>query len=363
MTILRTGVIGAGMIAQIEHIPNLQRLRDRFALVAVCDPSPAARAFVGETFAVPAVATVAELLAHELDAVVVASPDPLHLDHVLAAFAAGLHVFCEKPLCYGVADIDRLIAARDHADKVGQVGYMKRFDPSYEEALRRLPGDAGQLRFVSVEVNDPDAWPFIRHHAHRRVADVAPDLVAQARELQCQQVGRAVEVPLSGDLLAGFTAAYCSSLVHDVNAVHGLLDALGVPDGEVVGAQLFARGDGGHGTVRLMDGRALWSMTHLTVPTLADYRERIALYFDHAILELVFPSPWLNHQPTRLTIQRSDGHELRTEEIRVGFEEAYLRELDGFWEAIIAGAPVRTPFEQARRDQQLLCALATRAAR
>jgi predicted dehydrogenase len=362
MTVLRTGVIGAGLIAQIEHIPNLLRLRGRFALAVVCDPSPTARAFVAETFGVPAVATVEELLGHGLDAVVVASPDALHLDHVLAAFAAGLHVFCEKPLCYGAADIDRLVAARDGAGRVGQVGYMKRYDPGYEAALRLLPGDAGQLRLVSVEVNDPDAWPFVRHHAHRRALDVDPALVERARAMQREQVARAVEVPLTGDLYTGFTAAYCSSLVHDVNAVHGLLDALGVPDGQVVGAQLFAGGDGGLGTVRLLDGRAVWSMTHLTVPMLADYTERVALYFDHALLELVFPSPWLNHQPTRLVIRRSDGEALRTEETRAGFEEAYIRELEGFWASIVEGAPVRNMFEHARRDQRLLCALAARAA-
>ena len=362
MTILRTGVIGAGLIAQIEHIPNLTRMRQRFAPTVVCDPSPAARAFVAETFGVPAVATVEELLDHRLDAALVASPDALHLDHVLAAFAAGLHVFCEKPLCYGTADIDRLIQARDRAGRVGQVGYMKRFDPSYEAALRLLPGDADRLRFVSVEVNDPDAWPFVRHHAHRRAADVDPLLAERARAMQREQVARAVEVPLAGDLYTGFTAAYCSSLVHDVNAVHGLLDALGVPEGEVVGAQLFAGGDGGLGTVRLLGGRAVWSMTHLTVPALADYTERIALYFDHAILELIFPSPWLNHQPTRLPVRRSDGHALRMEEVRTGFEAAYARELEGFWASVVEGVPVRNPFEDARRDQRLLCALAARAA-
>ena len=109
-------------------------------------------------------------------------------------------------------------------------------------------------------------------------------------------------------------------------------------------------------------GVRVWSMTHLTVPALADYSERIALYFDHALLELVFPSPWLNHQPTRLAIRRSDGHELRTEEVRTGFEEAYVRELEGFWASAVEGAPVRNSFEHARRDQKLLCALAARAA-
>ena len=62
-----------------------------------------------------------------------------------------------------------------------------------------------------------------------------------------------------------------------------------VLEGKVVGAQLFAGGDGGLGTVRLLAGQAVWNMVHLTVPKLADYRERIALYFDDAMLELVFP--------------------------------------------------------------------------
>jgi hypothetical protein len=131
---------------------------------------------------------------------------------------------------------------------------------------------------------------------------------------------------------------------------------MGVPDGEVVGAQLFADGAGGLGTVRLLGGRAVWNMVHLTVPRLADYRERIALYFDDAVLELVFPSPWLNHQPTELRMRRSDGTVLHTTETRSGFEEAYVRELENFWSAIVDGTPVRAPFEQARRDQALLCA-------
>ena len=47
-----------------------------------------------------------QLLAQPLDAVVIASPDALHREQMLAAFAKGLHVFCEKPLCYGADDID-----------------------------------------------------------------------------------------------------------------------------------------------------------------------------------------------------------------------------------------------------------------
>lgn len=354
---IRTGIIGGGGVAQVEHVPNLARLADRFELIGCFDPSPVARAFIAEHYGVAGHARLEDLLALPLDAVVIASPDALHKEHVLAAFAAGLHVFCEKPLCYGAADIAELIAARDRAGRVLQVGYMKRFDPSYEEALRLLPG-ADRLRLVAVEVCDPDAWPFIRHHAWRRSEDVPAALIAETAAKQREQALRAVAAPLDEIALRGFCTAYCSSLVHDVNAVHGLLDGMGLATAGIAGAQLFAGGEGGHGSVRLAGGRALWTMTHLAVPGLPDYRERISLYFDDQTLELEFPSPWLNHQPTRLTLRRGDSHRLHVEHVRPGYEEAFVEELKGFAAAIAGEAPVRNTAEQASRDMELLCGLA-----
>jgi hypothetical protein len=143
-----------------------------------------------------------------------------------------------------------------------------------------------------------------------------------------------------------------------VNAVHGLLEALGIGDGEIVGAQLFAGGEGGQGAVRLLGGQALWNMVHLAVPALADYRERITLYFDDSTLELEFPSPYLNHQPTTLTIRTSGGHTLTSRDIRTGYEEAFVEELKGFWSAIVEGQPVRNTAEHARRDMKLLAGMA-----
>jgi predicted dehydrogenase len=355
---IRVGVIGAGGIAQVEHIPNLLKLKRRFDVVGVFDPSRKVRFFVADEFGLAAFDTLDALLALPLDAVVIASPDALHKEHMLAAFARGLNVFCEKPLCYAVADIDEVIAARDRAGKVLQVGYMKRFDPSYETALKRLPGTAKTLRYVSVEVDDPDAWPFFRHHNHLPGDDVPAEIVAEAKAKQREQVLRAVaglEDPLD---YKGFTGPYCSSIVHDVNAVHGLLDALGVGDGEISGAELFAKGEGGQGAVRLLGGQALWNMVHLAVPKLADYRERISLYFDDSVLELEFPSPYLNHQPTRLSIRTSDGNRLEVEDIRTGYEEAFVEELKGFWSAVAEGASVRNTAEHARRDMKLLAGLA-----
>jgi predicted dehydrogenase len=110
--------------------------------------------------------------------------------------------------------------------------------------------------------------------------------------------------------------------------------------------------------VRLLGGRALWNMVHLKVPALADYSEKITFYFDEGILELEFPSPWLNHQPTRLTVKTSDGYTHVREDVRTGYEEAFIEELKGFWSAIVEGKSVRNTAEQARRDMTLLSGLA-----
>ncbi|MBX3568104.1 MAG: Gfo/Idh/MocA family oxidoreductase [Rhizobiaceae bacterium] len=360
MTKLRIGVVGAGTIAQVEHIPNLIALHDLYDLAGVADPSAITRDFVTATWGVRGFDTPEALLAEPLDAILIASPDPLHRSQVLAALAKGLHVFCEKPLCYSPSEIGEIIAARDAAGRVVQVGTMKRFDPAYRLALDSLPGTAQTLRMISVEVNDPDAWPYVAHRPLKRGDDIDRALVAQAVAAQRAQVSEALGSVPSDLAYRGFTGAYSSSMVHDVNAVHGILERLGVPDGEVVGATIFADGEGGHGTVSLLGGKALWTMTHLAVPGLADYRERITVTFDDAVLELVFPSPYLNHQPTRLTIRTSDGHTARETELRPGYGEAFVEELRGFHAAITAGAPVVNTPEHAARDMALLVAMARR---
>jgi predicted dehydrogenase len=150
--------------------------------------------------------------------------------------------------------------------------------------------------------------------------------------------------------------------VHDVNLVHGLLDSLGLQSGDVVGAAFFAKSEGGQAAVRLKPGGALWSMSHVAVPKLADYLERVSLFFDDRIFELMFPSPYLNHQPTRLTEKVSDGHHARAILHRPSYQEAFVEELKAWWRAIVEGTPVENSLEEARRDIALLASLGRVAA-
>jgi predicted dehydrogenase len=360
---LRIGVVGAGLIGQVEHIPNLLRMRDRFELVGVADASAKMRAELDRRGIKP-FPDYQSLLECSLDALLIAAPDQYHAEMTLAALAKGVHVFCEKPLCFSVSEAREVKAARDKAGRVVQVGYMKRFDPNYELLRGMMPEGGRGLRFISVEVQDPDFWPFNQHQGDFvKIDDVPPALIAEGRARMVRQVERATGKVLDGAALRGFTNSYCSSLVHNINAVHGLLSTMGVETDGVIGAAFFAGGDGGHGSLRLKDRDAIWQMTHLFVPHVADYRERISLYFDDAVFELTFPSPYLNHFPTRLHVARSQGNVWQRTEYRAGYEEAFIRELIGFWSSVAEGASVRNTVEHAERDLELAARLAECALR
>jgi hypothetical protein len=358
---VRIGVVGAGMIAQVEHIPNLLFLRDLFQLVAVADPSQRVRAEVGERHGVPTVPDMDRLLALPLDALLVALPDPLHADAVLAGLGAGLHVFCEKPLCFTEAEAAAIADKRDATGRVVQVGYMKRFDPNYEAALDLLPEGGGGLRYISVEVSDPDSWPFVDHRPLLRPDDVPAELIADCRARQRAQVAEALGATVDGEHLRGYADPLMSGVIHAVNAIHGMLDRMGLEAGEVIDGHIWSQGESASGTVSLLGGRACWHFAQVLVPNIAWYRERYVLHFDDTVIELEFPAPYLNNQQTNLWVRRSQGLRLETTHIQAGYGEAFVRELEAFHGSIRDGLPQRNTVEQAIRDARLLTRVARAA--
>ena len=111
MSKLNIGVIGAGRIAQAAHLPALARAEGA-DLVGLCDPSETLSQHVAARYEVPGYTTVDELLAAaEVEAVIVAVPDRLHLPLASQALRAGKHVLVEKPLAATRAEAEELAAA------------------------------------------------------------------------------------------------------------------------------------------------------------------------------------------------------------------------------------------------------------
>jgi myo-inositol 2-dehydrogenase / D-chiro-inositol 1-dehydrogenase len=130
------GVIGAGMMGT-DHVRTLTAAVDGAQVCAVADADPAraeAAAALGgaRTFSDPH-ALIAD---PEVDRVVVASYDASHEEFVLACIAAGKPVLCEKPLATTAEACLHVIDAEVAAGRrLVTLGFMRRFDPGYEELL------------------------------------------------------------------------------------------------------------------------------------------------------------------------------------------------------------------------------------
>jgi predicted dehydrogenase len=357
---LRVGLVGAGLVGQAEHAFYLWEEQERFIFVALADASAKVREAVGERYGLESLhGDIHGLLGEGLDAVVIAAPDCFHPDLAVTALEAGLHVMCEKPLALTLAGCDRIAAARDRAKRVLQIAYMKRYDPAYRRALELLPKRIEDVKLISVEVNDPDHAPFVAHLPMTWPDDIPAALRQQARTQTAAQLQESAGRPLEEAEARALGGGFLSSLVHDVAVVHGMLAHLGVAlPTEADSGAIYDDGRGVEFGFALPGGGRV-RMTHLNLPGVPDYSERITVYAADRIIELGFPSPYLRHLPTRLTLRRGDqrqGHDHALERIEdhASYEEAFREELRAFHAAATGAAPVETPIEQARRDIELL---------
>ena len=146
-TPIRIGVIGAGAIAQLAHLPSLAKLKGA-ELAALCDNDGAKARALADRFGIPDVFTdLEEALGYEqLDAVVIATPNHLHEPHVLSALAAGCHVLCERPLALSTRGVERILAAAQRADRSVLVANNHRFRNDVQAMLGFLRGgELGRL--------------------------------------------------------------------------------------------------------------------------------------------------------------------------------------------------------------------------
>jgi predicted dehydrogenase len=149
-TRLRVAIIGLGAWGTRAHLPAFVARSD-VEVVALVDVreevlrSAAAQYGISRTFG-----EVDELFASAcgLDAVVIAAPTDRHHELVQKAFAAGVHVLCEKPLAYDLSQARELAAAAHDSNRVARIGFLFRFSPVVTRMKELV--DAGYIGEVQL---------------------------------------------------------------------------------------------------------------------------------------------------------------------------------------------------------------------
>jgi predicted dehydrogenase len=159
---LRVGVIGGGVMGKTHVLSLLATTGAELAGIAAPDVSPEVAALCSAAGA-PVSGDVTGLLrSGGVDAVVLATPTDTHVSLVEEAAAAGLHVFCEKPLALDVKQARAAVGACEQAGVKLAVGHVVRYFPAYAKIhelvkrgeigspamakCRRMSGPPGEVR-------------------------------------------------------------------------------------------------------------------------------------------------------------------------------------------------------------------------
>lgn len=159
---VRVGVVGLGRMGKF-HAANLAGRVPLADLVRIVDADEGtARDISGRLREVEWSTDYADLLEDsEIEAVIVASPTPLHADMVEAAAEAGKHVFCEKPISLEVERTYEVVEAAREAGIKLQVGFHRRFDPDYRRAWEKIrAGEVGEVFLFRTSLRDMQAPGF-----------------------------------------------------------------------------------------------------------------------------------------------------------------------------------------------------------
>ena len=152
-----------------EEVPGV-------SLQAICDADAARARKAADATGALRIASdpLAVINDKSTDAVVIAAPDQFHASLALACIAAGKPVLCEKPLSQDVKEcLDVMAAEEKRGQHLVQVGFMRRFDPSYSEIKSLLTaGDLGKaLMFHCFHRNVSPAYDF---RAEMAICNSAP---------------------------------------------------------------------------------------------------------------------------------------------------------------------------------------------
>ena len=195
---MKIALAGAGAFGE-KHLDGLRNI-DGVKVVSLVGRTLEATRKVADKYGIGHVTTdLAESLARDVDAVILATPTQLHAAQAIQCLEAGKHVQVEIPLADSLADAEAVLAKQQETKLVAMAGHTRRFNPSHQWVHRRVA--AGELAVQQMDVQtyffrrrninakgEPRSWTdhLLWHHAAHTVDlfawQAGPIVAAQAIE-------------------------------------------------------------------------------------------------------------------------------------------------------------------------------------
>lgn len=350
--LIHVGVIGAGEVARVIHLPTLQLLNHLYRIVAVCDLSLKVVGFCTSRHHIPTGTTdpYEVIDSPHIDLIFNLTSDEFHETYTIAALEADKHVMVEKPLSLSLPSAQRIIDAEKKARNGARVfvDYMRRYAPTFVNAFKREVASIDRILYArSRDIVGPNA-SFVSQSgtSATKFTDFPPETAAVRTKLLnvlLQEAFPNQEVTQERRDYCRFLGSLSS---HDLSLMREVLgfpeSVTGVSVNEPFYSAIFkCRRNGEAFSVTYESG----------IDSVPRFDSHLTVYGENKTVSIQYDTPYIKGLPIKVIIDEINEHgEAVTREILSSYEDAYTAELKELHSCLTSGKAIKTTAEDAMQD-------------
>jgi predicted dehydrogenase len=354
--ILKVGIIGAGEVAQVIHLPTLSLLTHLYQMVAICDVSGRTAAHCAQKFHIPRHTTDPDEIIHDaaVDVVFILTSDEFHAVYAVAALQAGKSVMIEKPLTLSLPAAHRIVEAERSAPGKVFVGYMRRYAPAFTRAFQREVASIPKILYARVrDFPGPNA-AFVSQSGTYAVRhnDVPSSAGEERNRLLGELFGEAFAE--TGLTSTDETQKFCRFLgslgSHDLSLMR---ETLGFPE-SVAGVSVNDPFYTAIFNYKDKHGNPFAVTYESGIDEVQTFDAHIAVYGARKRVWIQYDTPYVKGLPIHVRVEEINEHgEKQLRDIVSSYEDAYTAELLELYACMVDGKPIKTTAEDAMNDLRL----------
>ncbi|KEQ93353.1 hypothetical protein AUEXF2481DRAFT_99643 [Aureobasidium subglaciale EXF-2481] len=354
MTRLRIGIIGAGEVTQIIHLPTLCQLSHLYKFTAICDLSRKNAEHCAAKYHIPKVTTDPQEIINspDVDIVFISVSDEFHEPYAIAALEAQKNVFIEKPITLSMQSAQRIIDAEKKSKGRVWVGYMRRHSRTFTDAFKRELESIPKILYArSRDFSGPNG-KFTSQSGTFPVKNT--DFPRSAGAERNKRVDALLKEAFGGEPTPEQVkyARFLGSLgSHDLSLMR---EALGFPE-DVTAVTVNEPFYTATFKCRNKSGDPFFVTYESGIDGVPEFDAHLAVYGENKRVTIFYDSPYIKTQkPVMVRVQEvNDAGEVQTREIISSFEDAFATEFQDMHDCLVNGKEIKTSAEDAINELKL----------
>ncbi|HIE14830.1 TPA: Gfo/Idh/MocA family oxidoreductase [Candidatus Bathyarchaeota archaeon] len=185
---IKVGIAGLGRSGWRNHALVLEKLSDKYKIVAVTDPIKERRREAVDRFDCVAYTDYDSLISDDnVELVVVATPSYLHASQTIKALESDRDVVCEKPMATSLAEADAMIETAERTGRLLTIFQNRRYSPDFMKVREVIQsGKLGRIVLIKMSWHSFGRrwdWQTLKKFGGGELNNTGPHAIDQALQL------------------------------------------------------------------------------------------------------------------------------------------------------------------------------------